>query len=101
MKKAILAMALAALIPATAWAEPRLDTLKISCEAAQAFVNKNGAALLYSGPYVYDRYVSDRRYCTPNQEARAARLTDAHETPRCIINYRCLDQEFRLNRTEF
>ena len=94
----LIATALIALTPASALAEARLDTAHLSCAAAQQFVLKNGAALLYSGPDVYDRYVADRRFCLPNQFVRPGRLTDAHEAVRCIVNYKCFDPDNSLPR---
>ncbi|MBN9064317.1 MAG: hypothetical protein BGP06_13620 [Rhizobiales bacterium 65-9] len=42
----------------------RLDTLRMSCAQARDAVARAGAIVLNSGPDIYDRYVSDRRFCS-------------------------------------
>jgi len=70
--RAILTLALACAAAGTvlpAQAQSRPDSLTMTCAAAQALVRKQGAIVIGTGPYIYDRYVVDRNFCTPTQRA--------------------------------
>ena len=60
----------------------------ISCGQARAQVTAQGAAIVRSSPNVYDRYVTDRRFCAPTQGLRLA-LIATTDAAFCPVGYRC------------
>ena len=50
-------------IAADAAAQPRPNTLQMSCRQAQALVVSHGAIVLGTGPNRYERYVRDQSFC--------------------------------------
>lgn len=69
LKRACIAVALAAAIPVVASAQEGMpDTRKMTCADVRALVAKRGAVLLATGPNTFDRYVRDNSFCTyPDQ----------------------------------
>jgi hypothetical protein len=74
---------LAALLATLSVAEARQSTLNMSCAEATALVRSQGAVVLSTGEFTYERYVLDRRFCTYNETARAsyAPTSDAAQCP--------------------
>ena len=50
-------------IAADAAAQPRPNTLQMSCREARALVVSHGAIVLGTGPNRYERYVRDQSFC--------------------------------------
>ncbi|MFG1319037.1 hypothetical protein [Xanthobacter autotrophicus] len=69
-------------------AQARPDTLALSCEEAAALVTKNGAIVLGTGPNIYDRYVSQIRYCSGAEQLKAE-WVKTRDNPQCFIGYTC------------
>jgi hypothetical protein len=61
--------ALAAMLSA---AEARPSTLSMTCAEATALVRSQGAIVLSTGEFTYERYVSDRRFCMLDETTRAS-----------------------------
>jgi len=79
----------AACIVAGGLATPVLaEAPTISCSQARAQVTAQGAAIVRSSPNVYDRYVTDRRFCAPTQGLRLG-LIATTDTQFCPVGYRC------------
>ena len=80
-------------------ASPALaEAPSISCRQAQAQVAAGGAAVVHSSRNIYDRFVTDRRFCEVTQATRAAFIatTDAQF---CSVGYRCVETNItRVNR---
>lgn len=68
----------------------RPSTTSMSCARAAAYVRAQGAVVLGTGGMTYDRFVSDRRYCTPTEQTRAA-FVPAGDTPSCFVGYTCYE----------
>ena len=79
---------LATLVTAPVEAQARPDTLALSCEEAAALVTKNGAIVLGTGPNIYDRYVSQIRYCSGAEQLKAE-WVKTRDNPQCFIGYTC------------
>ncbi len=64
MKKATVvpSMILAGLL-LPAGAEARPDTRSMTCNQLQAFIKKNGAVVMNTGPRTYNRFVYHRGFC--------------------------------------
>lgn len=89
-KPAYAALGAAALLVAvatTAHAQ-RPDTRAFTCGSAWQFVQSQGAVVMSTGPYTYDRLVSLRRYCELN-EIIVRHLAQTADSPRCFVGYVC------------
>ena len=83
--------ALAALGIATgAAAQPRPNTLQMSCRDAQALVVSHGAIVLGTGPNRYERYVRDQSFCPIGMRTESI-WDQAADASACPIGYRCRD----------
>ncbi|MGO4573906.1 hypothetical protein [Microvirga sp. 2TAF3] len=87
MKKLALVLALTALASA-AQAQQRPFTPAMPCRQAQAIVAANGAAVLGTGTYTYDRYVRDRGFCQIDEYIEPA-WVPTRDAPQCPVGYRC------------
>lgn len=79
---------LASLVAAPVQAQARPDTLALSCRDAAALVNARGAIVLGTGPNIYDRYVSQIRYCSGAEQLKAE-WVKTRDNPQCFIGYTC------------
>ena len=87
MKK--LAVVLAAGILATsAQAQQRPSTPNMTCGQAQQLVARNGAIVLGTGTYTYDRYVRDRSFCLRDEYIDPA-WVPTRDTAQCPVGYLC------------
>jgi hypothetical protein len=69
-------------------AQARTDARRLTCAQAQTLIRQQGAAVLTTGQYTYERFVSDHRFCDGNKEARPAR-TPTRDDPSCRIGNVC------------
>ncbi|CAN7622961.1 hypothetical protein LJR090_005423 [Bosea sp. LjRoot90] len=72
----------------TALAQGRPQSPVRSCEANRQSVIANGAIVLGTGGYTYDRFVRDRSFCQFDETAFPA-WVPARDTPQCFVGYRC------------
>ncbi len=87
MKAIVLTLAL--LLPAgIAAAQTRPSTVSRPCAASQRDVQVNGAIVLGTGGYTYDRFVRDRSFCLVNEVTDPAFVPSA-DTQACFVGYRC------------
>jgi hypothetical protein len=87
MQKFALVLALSALATA-AQAQQRPMTPIMGCAQAQQLVLRNGAIVLGTGTYTYDRYVRDLSFCQIDESLRAA-WVPTRDTPQCFVGYTC------------
>lgn len=78
----------AALLSAASAQAQRLDTTQMSCDQARATVARAGAVVLNSGPHIYDRYVSDRRFCSFGDVTELA-FAPTRDTAMCPVGDLC------------
>lgn len=83
------ALALAT-VPTVALAQGRPSTLAMTCGQARGFLAAQGAAVLGTGGYTYDRFVRDRSFCEPTQITKNA-FVPTRDTPECLVGYRCIE----------
>jgi len=69
-------------------AQARPDTLALSCQEAAALVTRSGAIVLGTGPNIYDRYVSQIRYCSGAEQLKAE-WVKTRDNPQCFVGYTC------------
>ncbi|MDI4655789.1 hypothetical protein [Xanthobacter autotrophicus] len=79
---------LAALAASPIQAQARPNTLALSCREAAALVNGSGAVVLGTGPNIYDRYVSQIRFCSGAEQLKAE-WVKTRDNPQCFIGYTC------------
>lgn len=72
-------------------------TPQMSCQSANSLVRANGALVMNTGPYTYDRYVRDNTACFAGQTTRPAWVPAADQA-QCFIGYTCIERERRTSR---
>jgi hypothetical protein len=78
-------LALAGISLTPAASQSRLQSATALCATLQDAVRQSGGVLIYTGPYLHERYVP---YCGPRQRDVPAALA-ARDNPRCFVGYRC------------
>ncbi len=69
------------------------DSLTMTCGQTRALVERSGAAVIATGADGFDRYVSRRSFCMPDQELRSSFVRTA-DNPQCHIGDRCVDVDY-------
>jgi hypothetical protein len=89
----ILITLLALGVAGTALAQGRPQSPALSCATNRQTVIANGAIVLGTGGYTYDRFVRDRSFCQFDEYADPA-WVPARDTPQCFVGYRCKSGPF-------
>jgi hypothetical protein len=87
MKRVLLAVVVSLQV-ATAVAQPRPSTVAMSCRQAAGLVAAQGAIVLGTSGYTYDRFVTDPWFCLRTEVTEPA-WVPAGDTPQCFVGYRC------------
>lgn len=87
MLRILTAFAASAALMTGVAAQGRPDSRQMSCAQVQDLISRNGAVVLTTGQYTYDRYVASRQFCShPGVPVIASVPTrDANQCP----VYRC------------
>ncbi len=96
MTKVALTVALFAFSSAAA-AQPQPSTTAMTCSQAQAFLGSQGAAVIGTGGFTYDRFVTSRAYCEPTQTTRTAFVPTA-DARACAIGFTCIEPTLEIGR---
>ena len=89
MHNARLVCALAfALAAPVAVAQVRPSSPLLTCQAARQIVATEGAAVLSTGRYAYERYVSGSQFCALGETIEPAWIPAA-DSAQCFVGYRC------------
>ena len=88
MKNLVIILGLVALSTPAGAQQPRPMTPNMPCAQAQQLVARNGAIVLGTGTYTYDRYVRDESFCQRDERLEAM-WVPARDTPQCFVGYRC------------
>lgn len=95
---AFLATCVTGALVSEAMAQRRPSTLNMTCAQAQSTVRSVGAIVLSTGPHTYDRFVANRRFCTPDEEL-VPTWARTRDTPQCMVGYRCeMRRSWRFDR---
>ncbi|MCC2097139.1 MAG: hypothetical protein KDJ29_09615 [Hyphomicrobiales bacterium] len=78
----------AATMALSAPAQARPDTTRMSCPAARDMVSRYGAIVMNTGGHTFDRFVSNRGYCTPQEDIKPAFVPDRNGRS-CFVGYTC------------
>ena len=97
MKTLLLTLAVALVATTAAVAQPRPSSVQMSCRQAAGLVASQGALVLGTGGFTYDRFVADRRFCLRTEVTEPA-WVPAADTPQCLVGYRCKEAERRFDR---
>ncbi len=83
------AIATSVFLPAAGLAQQgRPDTTQMSCARAQGLVQRAGGIVMRTGGQTYDRFVSGRAFCTPQEVTKPA-FVPAGDYPQCFVGYTC------------
>ena len=88
MRKLLLSLVLVS-VGSSALAQPRANALAMACGEVRALVASHGAAIVYSGPFTYDRFVRDSTFCARPDRTEPAWLP-TRDVPQCPVGYRCV-----------
>lgn len=77
-----------ALAAQAAQAQSRPSTLQQSCAASQRMVQSQGAIVLGTGGYTYDRFVRDPGFCQHGEYLEPA-FVPSRDVQACFVGYRC------------
>ena len=87
MKRLIL-LAAFLLAPGIAAAQIRASTVDRPCAASRQDVARNGAIVLGTGGYTYDRFVRDPGFCQHGEYLEPA-FVPSRDVEACFVGYRC------------
>jgi len=87
MKKVLVTLAMTAFATG-AVAQTRPSTPALTCAQAAQIVYAQGAVVLGTGGYTYDRYVRDRSFCQID-EYNSPAWVPTRDTSQCFVGYRC------------
>jgi len=76
------------LIATEAWSQGRPVSTALTCSGAAALVVSQGAVVLGTGTYTYDRYVSGPNYCVRGEPTEPAWVPTL-DNPQCFVGYLC------------
>jgi hypothetical protein len=88
MRTALLAAAVAALLPVNAADAQRPNTQNMSCAQARSVVASAGSIVLSTGVHTFDKYVVSPGFCSFGEYAYDATVPTV-DTRNCRIGYRC------------
>jgi hypothetical protein len=91
VKKIILAIALSG-FTSSVFAQSRPDSAQLPCATVAGIVQREGAVIVGTGPYTYDRYVRDESVCYANQILKPAWVL-SRDQAQCFIGYTCREHE--------
>lgn len=91
MRALLIALLLAPLLPLTAQARP--DSLATRCADLQALVQRDGAAVIGTGPNLYDRFVANPGYCASQRSEPA--WIPARDVKQCLVGQRCRERRYK------
>lgn len=88
-----LSLFLGAFLAAPALAQEGPNARAMTCAQTKAIIQSKGAALINSGPDVFNRYVKDAAYCLEDQYLQPAWVRTL-DNKACFIGYYCSDNRY-------
>ncbi|WMS41069.1 hypothetical protein RDV64_13355 [Acuticoccus sp. MNP-M23] len=89
MRTIIIAALLAAGFGATAHAEGRPDTRKMTCQQVQALINREGQVVITTGARTYKMFVTDVSWCTLYDQVVRPYRVQTRDNARCTVVGTC------------
>jgi hypothetical protein len=75
-------------IGSEAWAQTRPVSTSLTCSLVAGLVASQGAIVLGTGVYTYDRYVSGPNFCVLGETIEPAWVATV-DNPQCFVGYQC------------
>jgi len=74
--------------PDRSHSQARVDVSVLTCSQAKSYIDRQGAAVVATGPRTYDRFVKGRRFCPIGDRAKrqTVRTSDRRS---CFIGFVC------------
>lgn len=91
MKRIVLTLLLS-LTATAALSQSRPSTTTQICSANRQIVASNGAIVLGTGGFTYDRFVRDRSFCEFDETTEPA-WVPSRDTQTCFVGYRCKSRD--------
>lgn len=88
--RAAVVAVVAASVGSSAQAQEGQNLRKMPCSEAQALVKTKGAAVLHSGPNIFNRYVKDAAFCAEDMVLKPA-WAKTQNVQACFVGYICTD----------
>ncbi len=80
-----------------ALAQARPDSLAMTCAQASGLVKSQGAVVIGTGQFIYDRFVADTRFCPTFDTTKPAWLR-TRDKAQCFVGYTCVPvQDYLFN----
>lgn len=79
-----------AALASEAGAQARPSTLAMSCGEARGLVTRQGAVVLGTGGYTFDRFVRDASFCQPTEIGKPA-FAPTRDSGACLVGYTCYE----------
>jgi hypothetical protein len=76
------------LMGSEAWSQGRPVSTTLTCARAAGLVASQGAVVLGTGVYTYDRYVRGPNFCVRSETAEAAWVPTVNNA-QCFVGYQC------------
>jgi len=76
------------LMGSEAWSQGRPVSTTLTCARAAGLVASQGAVVLGTGVYTYDRYVSGQNFCLRGETTDPAWVPTV-DNQRCFVGYQC------------
>jgi hypothetical protein len=76
------------LMGSEAWSQGRPVSTTLTCSRAAGLVASQGAVVLGTGVYSYDRYVSGSNHCGLGETTEPAWIPTV-DNPQCFVGYQC------------
>ena len=80
------------LTASSAFAQAGPNSLTMNCTHARAVVQQSGAVVMYTGPDIFDRYVSSGSYCAGNEWTEPAWVVTTDQK-HCLVGQVCREIE--------
>jgi hypothetical protein len=87
VRSSVIALALCATATA-ALAQSRPSSPNLTCAQARQLVLSQGAIVIGTGGFTYDRYVRDSSFCERGEYPSNSWIP-TRDTPQCFVGYRC------------
>lgn len=68
----------------------RPDSRRMTCEQAYDLVKRNGAVVMSTGRYTFERVVADQRWCQ-FEEVTERFYVPTRDDRRCRVGFKCVD----------
>lgn len=81
-------MILFSLIALAGAAQAMTDARGLTCASVAGLVQSEGAIVLQTGEYTYDRYVSNSNYCLRGERTKPAWIATS-DSAACFVGYTC------------